>query len=193
MARRIVIIQGHPDAAPERFCRAVASAYARGAEAAGHELRRIDVAALQLPPLQSRAEWQAEPDENVARAQAAIEWAQHIVVIYPLWLGDVPAALKAFIEQVLRPGFAFERAPDGSMGKPRLHGRSAHLIVSMGMPGFFYRWVYRAHTLKSLRRNVLMFCGIRPVRSTLLGLVESSPGRRQKWLAKVERDGRAGR
>jgi putative NADPH-quinone reductase len=190
---RIVVIQGHPDPAPERYCRAIAAAYCRGAEAAGHQLRQIDVADLALPTLCSRAEWQAPPSSNgVGAAQALIEWAEHVVLVYPLWLGDVPALLKAFLEQVLRPGFAFERGADGAVGKPRLGGRSAHVLVTMGMPGVFYRIYFRAHSLKSLKRNILGFCGFRPVRTSVFGLVEGSPKRREAWLERVEEMGGKG-
>jgi Flavodoxin-like fold len=40
MPRRLTIVQGHPDPAGNRLCHALADAYATGAEAAGHEVRR---------------------------------------------------------------------------------------------------------------------------------------------------------
>jgi putative NADPH-quinone reductase len=48
--------------------------------------------------------------------------------------------------------------------------------------------------VKSLERNILRFAGIRPVRETLIGSVESigDEGRRQ-WLAKVRALGWQGR
>lgn len=194
MPQRIVVIQGHPDPAPERYCRALADTYASAALSAGHAVRRVDVAALGLPVLPSRAAWEsAEAPPGVADAQCAIEWANHVVVVYPLWLGDVPAALKAFLEQVMRPGFAFERNDDGTMGPPRLKGRSAHVIVTMGMPGVAYRVYFRAHSLKSLKRNILQFCGIRPVRTTLVGLVEGGAKRREHWLKRIAAAGELGR
>jgi hypothetical protein len=48
MARRIAIIQGRPDPAGDRFCHALADAYGAGGEATGRELKRIDVAKLDL-------------------------------------------------------------------------------------------------------------------------------------------------
>jgi hypothetical protein len=60
----------------------------------------------------------------------------------------------------------------------------------MGMPGFFYRWFYRAHSLKSFERNILRFCGIGPVRATVVGLVESA-GARKRALAGMRRSGAA--
>lgn len=49
MAQRITIIQGHPDPAGNRFCHALADAYAAGAEAAQREVRRIEVSNLDFP------------------------------------------------------------------------------------------------------------------------------------------------
>ena len=76
----------------------------------------------------------------------------------------------------------------------RLTGRSARVVVTMGMPAFVYRWFYRAHCLKNLERNVLKFCGIAPVRSSLIGMVEGSDGRRRtRWLVRMRKLGKAGR
>jgi putative NADPH-quinone reductase len=81
----------------------------------------------------------------------------------------MPALLKAFLEQVLRPGFAFERGARNPFTAKRLGGRSARIVVTMGMPALVYRWVFRAHSVKSLERNILGFAGIGPVRETLIG------------------------
>jgi putative NADPH-quinone reductase len=189
--RRITIIDGHPDPARERFVHALAGAYAEGAAAGGHETRRLNVAELELPVLRSRAEWEAPPPPAVAAVQETIAWANHIIVIYPLWLGDVPALLKAFLEQVARPGFAV--AYQGSTPAGLLAGRSARLIVTMGMPAFFYRLFYGAHSVKSLERNVLKLTGIKPVEHSLIGNVEGSAEDREEWLSRVRDLGLQGR
>jgi putative NADPH-quinone reductase len=184
---RVVVIAGHPDPAPH-FGHALADAYEKAAREAGHEVKRIDVARLEVPFLRSQDEWRAiAPPPALREAQAAIAWAEHLVIVFPLWLGDMPALLKAFFEQVLRPGFAI-----GDKFRRLLKGRSARLVVTMGMPGFFYRLYYRGHSVKSLKRNVLEFCGISPVRTSLIGLVEA-PRSRDKWLAKVSALGRKAR
>jgi putative NADPH-quinone reductase len=45
---QIAIIQGHPDSAGHHLLHALADAYAEGAIAAGHEVRRIEVAKLEF-------------------------------------------------------------------------------------------------------------------------------------------------
>ncbi|MCU0963875.1 MAG: NAD(P)H-dependent oxidoreductase [Burkholderiaceae bacterium] len=171
--KRILLIQGHPDPRGGHFGQALAQAYADGAAEAGHALRRIEVAQLDFPVLRSADDWEhGSLPEALKPAQDDIAWAQHLVVFFPLWLGDMPALLKAFLEQVARPGFAFHDDGNGGFGKKGLAGRSARVVVTMGMPALVYRYFFRAHSLKSLERNVLGFVGIAPVHETLIGMVE---------------------
>lgn len=190
--RRIVIVHGHPDAGGEHFGDALVQRYADSAEAAGHEVRRHRINEPCLPALGSAADWRSEPPAEVLKAQQAIRWAEHIMFVYPLWMGDMPAQLKAWIEQVFRPGFAFND-PQKGLPEKLLRGRSARIVVTMGMPGWFYRLFYRAHSVRSFRRNVLRFTGIRPVRLSLIGLVEGSAGHRQRWLDRMQRLGEKAR
>jgi putative NADPH-quinone reductase len=82
---------------------------------------------------------------------------------------EMPAVLKAFLEQVARPGFALDSKAKNPLHAGLLSGRSARVVVTMGMPALFYRWYFCAHSLKSLERNILNFVGIAPVRKTLVG------------------------
>lgn len=189
--KRILIIQGHPDAAAEHFGHALAQAYAAAAREAGHEVQVLEVATLDFPLLRSKAEWEHGPvPPALLPAQQAVQWAQHLVFFFPLWLGGMPALLKAFLEQVARPGFAL--AYGGGLPKGLLHGRSARLVVTMGMPAAVYRWFFRAHSVKALKRNILGFVGIAPVRESLIGTVEGHAGRRDAWLARMQTLGARG-
>ena len=117
-----------------------------------------------------------------------------LVILFPLWLGDMPALLKGFLERILQPGFAMEKTAGPAGFRPLLGGRSARIVVTMGMPAPVYRWWFGAHAVKLLRRNILQFVGIRPVRTTLLGGVEAgAPDRRRRWLDAMERLGREAR
>lgn len=191
MGKRILIIDGHPDPRADHYVHALAKAYAVGADAGDHEVRSLLIGQMEFPLLVSNADFRdGRPPRPIGSAQEAIAWADHLVILYPLWLGSMPAKLKAFFEQVLRPGFAFAEARGKGLPKKLLKGKSARIVVTMGMPALFYRFVYRAHSLKSLEHNILSFCGIRPVRATLVGMVEGmSQARRQEWLAKMERLG----
>ena len=172
-AQRILLIQGHPDSAAPHLCHALAQAYAEGAAAAGHEVREVDVARIDFALLRSQHEWELGLLPAALRpAQESIRWAQHIVLFFPLWMGDMPALLKGFLEQVARPGFAFNAEGNNPFGRKGLTGRSARVVVTMGMPALVCRWYFRAHSVKSLERNILGFVGIAPVQETLVGSVE---------------------
>ena len=195
MGRRIVIVQGHPDPEGGRYGHALAQAYLEGAREAGHEVEILPVAELEFPLLRTKAEFDRnEPPETIARCQQAILRADHLVIIHPLWLGSMPALLKGFLEQVFRPGFAFGK-PDkpGRPGPKLLKGRSARVIVTMGMPGFAYRWFYGAHAVKSLERNILAFTGFHPIHRTLIGMVEARDDKgRTRRLTQVRKLGLQG-
>jgi putative NADPH-quinone reductase len=179
----IAIIQGNPDPAGGRFGHALAAAYADAAKAAGHEMQTIEVAKLEFALLRSAADWQAPAPPSITQAQEILKWANHYFIVFPLWLGDMPALLKAFFEQALRPGFAFGEARAGRLPQKLLKGRSARIVVTMGMPAFFYRIYYRSHSVKNLKRNILEFVGVSPVRTTLIGMVEGKARAREQHLA----------
>ena len=191
--QRILLIQGHPDAVTPHLGHALADAYAHGAESAGHAVRRVPVAQLDFPLLRSQQAWeQGALPPGLVQAQEDITWAQHLVLFFPLWLGDMPALLKGFLEQVARPGFAFKAEGDNPFGKKGLSGRTARVVVTMGMPALLYRWYFRAHSVKNLERNILGFVGISPVNETLIGQVDKlgDEGARA-WLEKLRKLGAA--
>jgi len=106
MSKRILVILGHP--VTDSFCGALSKSYIDGAQAAGNDVRFIALGSVAFDPVlrNGYAIAQAlEPD--LASAQAMISWAQHIVFVYPLWWGAMPALLKGFIDRVFLRGFAF--------------------------------------------------------------------------------------
>lgn len=192
---RIAIIQGHPTPGGGHFGHALADAYAAAAEASGHAVRRINVADLDFPLLRSRDDWEKTPlPATLAEAQASIAWAEHLVILFPLWLGTMPALLKGFLEQVLRPGFATSTSETGKGWRRLLKGRSARIVVTMGMPSILYRLYFREHGVKVLVRNILKFVGIAPCRTIYVGMIEGlGDTERRRWLTAMGRLGKDAR
>jgi putative NADPH-quinone reductase len=191
---RIAVIQGHPDPEGSHFCNALTDAYAAGARGEGHEVRMVDVARLEFGLIRTQEQFRnEEPCEDIRDAQDTIRWADHIVLCYPLWLGSLPALLKAFLEQVFREGFAFKTRTDGHGWTRLLKGKSARIVVTMGMPALMYRVFFGSHGLKSLERSILQFAGIAPIRVSLIGLVDHrSQQSRGRWLIRMQSFGRRG-
>lgn len=185
---RIVVIVGH--ALVGTYCGALAEAYARGAEAAGHDVSLFNTASMTFDPILRGGYRTLQPLEpDLASARAAIQKADHIVLVFPLWLGTLPAIFKGFLERVAQPDI-FEPAKTGKFTTP-WKGKTARVVITMGMPAFIYRWWYGAHALKTLRNHILGFLGVAPVRSTLFGYIGGvAPERRTKWLSDMESMGR---
>lgn len=193
-AKHIVIIQGHPDPEGKRFCHALATAYIKGAETSGHNIKLIDIAQLNFPVLRTQADFvEGDAPEMIKQVQDAIHIAQHLVFIYPLWLGTMPAYLKAFLEQVFRPGFAPIKTTGEKPWERQFIEKTAHIIITMGMPEVIYQSYFLSHGLKSPEAKILMFSGINTIQETLIGSVDSIDDTgRGKWLDKMQLTGRAG-
>jgi putative NADPH-quinone reductase len=195
MTKRITVIQSHSDPMGNQFGHghALANAYTQSAETGGHEVRHIDVAKLNFPILRTKEDGEnGRPLESIRQSQEAIAWANHLVILYPLWLGAMPVLLKAFLEQVARPGFAFAYGSRG-MPKKRLTGKAARIVVTMSMPAFVYRWYFRAPSLKNLAPDILGFGGIGPIRASLIGMIAGKRTRRDRWIARMHALDRTGR
>lgn len=190
MGKRIVIIQGHPDREQKHLGHALAAAYGEAATSAGHEVRVISVALLDFPLLRTAEEWRAPLPESLREHQAAMKAADHWVIVYPLWTGTMPALLKAFLEQVARPGFGLKPRPDGKGLMKCLTGKSARQVVTMGMPAFWFRWAHGGFGVRSYQRSFLEFCGVKPVRTTYIGQVDAKGFPAEKWLAQMRELGR---
>jgi putative NADPH-quinone reductase len=197
--KHIAIIQGHPDPQGHHFCHALAEAYAAGAREAGHKVEVIDVARLEFPLLRSREDLEhAAVPEAIRQSQDALTRSDHVVLIFPVWNGAMPALLKGFLEQTFRSTFIFPDAkPDERLGfasyfsqRKALAGRSGRIVATMQMPAFVYRWYFHPHPEK----NTLRVGGIGPIRESLIGLVETPDSRRREgWLLRMRALGRQAR
>ena len=185
MGKHILVIDAHPDPARGRLVHALADQYAGAAEAGGHLVQVVRLCELEFPWLRSAKEFAARPPGIIASQQQHIRWADHVVIVYPLWLGSMPALLKAYLEQVMRPGFAFAYGNGKGLPMKLLSGKSARIVVTMGMPSLFYKLYYRSHSVRSLARNILGFVGFKPVRVSLIGNVEGSAGARTRCIKEL--------
>ena len=187
----VLVILGH--GSNTSFSAAVADTYAKGAEAAGHNVRVLRLADLRFDALLhgSNPHHQAlEPD--LLAAQEDILWAQHIAWVFPVWWGGVPAVLKGFLDRAFTSGWAYKFTSGSSFPVPLLKGRTAHLLVTMDTPPWYYRWVYRMPAIHQMRKTTLAFCGIRPTKTFMLGpIIHSTEQQRGGWLQKAGNMGMA--
>lgn len=179
------MIDGHPN--PNSLCAAVAARYAdsAGAEA---DVRRLTLRDLDFDPNflgGERAGQVLEPDP--VRARKAIEAANHVVIVAPIWWGSVPALLKGFIDRVFEAGWSYRYVP---LGYPvgHLKGRTARLIQTTDAPWWYLRWIDRDPSKRHIAHGLLKFSGLKPVSLTRLGPVRTSNAKkRAAWLDQVAR------
>lgn len=189
-AKRIVIVQGHPDPSGNHLLNAMAAAYAEGAAAEGHEVRRVEVAKLEFPLLRTQVDFETGAlPPALMQPREDMRWAEHWVFLFPLWHGTMPALFKAFLEHIFRPGFTMEYKKTG-FPKRLLAGRSARIVVTMGMPALLYRWYFGAYGVRSFKRSMLSFAGIGPIRESLYGLTFADEKKRARWIEDMRRHGR---
>jgi len=188
---RIFVLVGHPRR--ESYCAALADAYAEAARAAGHEvmLRHLaDVDVTLAAPDYAKVD--PAPPAWVLREQADIAWAEHWVLAAPMWWGGLPAAMKAYLDQVLLPGFAFRYRAKGQGWDKLLQGRSARLLLTADTPPFVLHWLWGFPLERQLRRQVFGFCGI-SAKTTLFAPIKPSDGdRRAGWIKQVAALGHRG-
>lgn len=187
--KKILIINGHPN--KNSYCQALAEAYKDGASSKGNHVVLLSLSELQFDLSLAHGYTKAmtlEPDLNFA--QEKITWAEHLVIVHPVWWGSVPALLKGFFDRVLLPGFAFKYRKDSPLWDKLLKGRTGRIIYTTDTPVWLYTWFYRAPSVNQVKSRVLEFCGISPVKVTAIGPIrKSSQAFREKWLEKVREIG----
>jgi len=185
----ILIINGHPDT--ESYNHALASSYKKGAIDSGAEIKEIVITDLQFDPnLKYGYRKRTELEPDLLKAQESIKWADHIVWIYPVWWGGLPALLKGFIDRVLLPGFAFKKREGSVWWDKFLTGKTSRIICTMDQPTWYYRWINGRPSDVAMKRLTMNFIGIKKVRITSIGPLRlSKESFRFKWLQKVEKLG----
>jgi len=182
MQKNILVILGHPD--KNSFCGSLANAYIDSAMANGSEVRELQLGELNFDPILwegYRKIQELEPD--LIKAQELILWSSHIVFVYPNWWGTMPAVMKGFFDRVFLPGFAFKYRKDSPLWDKLLSGRTAHLMVTMDTPPWYYRWIYHRPGHNEMKRTILGFCGIKVVKILEFALIKgSSQQQREKWI-----------
>lgn len=187
---KIMIVVGHP--LHNTLCEGLGKAYLSAAQDAGHDVALFTLADMTFDPILHEGYRKIQPLEpHLNAAYKCLAACDHLVLVFPLWCGDMPALMKGFIERILQPGLIARENTDHEMNWSIFSNKTARIIMTLGMPVSIYRFWYGGHALKLLGRNILNFIGIKPVRHTLFGMVGSSkPQTREQWIEQVRQLGR---
>ncbi len=189
MNKRIAIIIGHPD--KESYNYALAQAYKKGAQSTGSEVQEVVLADLEFNPnLQYGYRKRTELEPDLLKSQEILKWADHLVWVYPVWWGSVPAIMKGFLDRVLLPGFAFSKREDSLWWDKHFTGKTARIICTLDQPPWYYRLINKSPSHHAMRKGTLQFIGVKKVRITTIGPIRlSKKAYRVKWLKKIEKLG----
>jgi NAD(P)H dehydrogenase (quinone) len=167
-----LIVVSHPD--PGSLTHAVARSFAEGvAQSGDHTTEIADIAAEGFQPAFNQADRSAyflqQPlPADIVREQARIDRADALVLVYPVYWWSFPGQLKGWIDRVFSNGWAYDEAPDGTLGQ-RLGRLAVHLIGIGGADGGTYaRHGYDQAMRKQIDHGIFDFCGARVVTSELL-------------------------
>ena len=188
--KKILIINGHPD--QESFNYGLSEAYIKGAKESNAIIKEIKIRELEFNPnLQFGYRKRTELEPDLIDAQEKLKWADHIVWVYPVWWGSVPAIMKGFLDRVLLPGYAFNKREGSVWWDKYFTGKTSHLICTMDQPTWYYKWVYGNPSHNAMKKLTMNFIGVKSVKITAIGPIRLSKDEfRQKWLSKVENLGR---
>lgn len=190
MNKKILIINGHPNKNAFNF--GITTAYKKGAENSGAEVKEIIIADLKFNPnLEFGYQKRIELEQDLTDAWEKIKWADHLVWVHPVWWGGLPAITKGFIDRLFLPGFSFQYRENSVWWDKLLKGKTANIITTLDQPSWYYWFVYGRPSVNQLKKSTLEFCGVKPVRVTYIGIIKTATNDiRKKWLAKVEELGR---
>lgn len=185
MSKNVLVIVGHPSNGS--FTAALADAYVQSAQAAHHTVKLLRLADLSFDPILHGSNPHAQALEpDLLAAQESIVWAHHVVWVFPVWWGGVPALLKGFLDRAFISGYAYKFNKGSPLPVPLLKGRTSHMVVPLDTPPWYYRWVYRMPAIHQMEKTTLEFCGLRPVKTLMLGpIIHSTLTQREQMLEKV--------
>lgn len=188
--KNVLIINGHPD--KESYCFALSESYKKGVSKSNTACEIINLIDLDFNPILEygyRKRTELEPD--LIDSWKKIKKADHLVFVFPIWWGTLPALLKGFIDRLFLPKMAFSYIEHSISWDKLLKGKSARLITTMDAPKWYYKLIYRSPAHNAMKKATLEFCGIKPVKiSSFTPLKNSSIHTREKWLSEVENLGR---
>ncbi|NTS76817.1 NAD(P)H-dependent oxidoreductase [Catenovulum sp. SM1970] len=122
----------------------------------------------------------------LADFQKAILWADHIVIVTPIWWGGIPAKLKGLFDRAFLPGFAFKYEGDNLLPTQLLTGKTARIIVTMDAPAD-YAIEQADPALKQLDLYTLQFCGYEKAEVNLFGsVISASKEEKKRWEKQVK-------
>jgi NAD(P)H dehydrogenase (quinone) len=181
---KILLILGHQK--PGSFNHAIANTARDTLLAMGHEAIFHDLYAEKFDPILSDEEILkgAEADPIAQKHCEELLAADGYVIVHPNWWAMPPAALKGWIDRVIRQGVAYQFGPAGV--EPLLLGKRAVVFTTSNTPREDELRLF-GDPLENLWKNCIFgFCGVKNFyRRNFESIILSTPEQRAGWLKEV--------
>jgi NAD(P)H dehydrogenase (quinone) len=181
-----LIITAHPSS--HGFTHEIAHAYVRYAEKHGKKAHIIDLYApewkLDFLAYEATSELK-DVSEKQKQFHAAIEAADEIVFIFPIWWVSVPAILKNFFDCVFTSGFAYKYKSGGMFPEKLLRGKTAKVFCTCDAIGWMY-WLIGNPLRITLQIGIFGWCGLKlKLFQTYDQMRKKTPEERKKILTHI--------
>ncbi len=184
---RTLVLNGNPG--KSSLCKVLAEAAHDEAQASGKDVRILHLSQMSFDPDLTegfQGKQQLEPD--LTAAQDAISWCDELIIVHPLWWGSAPAKLKGLFDRILLPGFAFRYNDGAEYPEKLLTGKTASVLITSDTPGWYLSLVYGNGWIKTLKKQILQFCGFGKIQIKIIGPIRSStPDQRAQMILKAKK------
>ncbi|AMR09444.1 NAD(P)H-dependent oxidoreductase [Bacillus sp. FSL W8-0445] len=182
------VIYAHPN--PNSFNGAILNQVIKALEDGKHFYDVIDLYRDRFDPVllfdEKKRRSDMKRDPETAEYRRIVKNADHLIFIYPLWWGGMPAIMKGFIDRVFAAGEAYTY--QGKLPKGLLKARTASVYYTADAPSWYLRFWQRDADWVTVKDVMLKFCGVRRVKRLLFaGVKDSSEEKRTQWLDRVYR------
>ena len=183
---QILVINGNPK--QRSFCGQLAEVYFSVA-ANNHDVRMCHMSDLAFnSSLDGGYDEEQALEPCLLAFQKDILWANHVVIVAPVWWGSIPAKLKGLLDRTLLPGFAFKYESGNPLPISLLQGKSLQLFLTLDTPVEYYLNEQKAPAVYQLDVCTFQYCGFEPAECHYIGPVSGSTEvSRTMWEAQVSR------
>lgn len=93
----------------------------------------------------------------MAQAWEKIMAADHLVWIFPVWWGGLPAITKGFIDRIFLPRMAFRYDDKSNQIRVHLQNKTARIVTTSDQSGWTYKWYFGELSTRQLKQATLQF------------------------------------
>ena len=181
-SKKIVVINGHPS--QTSFNHSLVHAYFEAVTQLGIQIELIEIGQLNFDPnLKFGYEKRMDLEHDLLESWEKIINADHLVWIFPVWWGGLPAITKGFIDRLFLPSMAFSYYDNSNRIRGNMQNKTARIVTTLDQAGWTYKWYFGEPSTRQLKQATLQFCGVKKVKTDYIGSIRgSSPIQRKKWL-----------